>query len=376
VRHVGPENHDRSSPALVDDIRAVLAPFIAARVLLIVAWLLAAGIADHLHASRPEQLGEGLLAWDGTWYRDIAQVGYRSLPAEGVRFFPLYPMLGRALAVPFGSAASVPLVLIANFVSFGLAILVRRLVIFERRDVALADRSVWAICLFPPSFVLCWAYSESMMLLAAVGAFFCARRGRWWWAAACGVVAGATRPVGLAVAAAMVIEALRDVKVTRLGDRVARGAAVVAPALGAGAYLAWVNSTYGSWSLPFDVQTDLRGEANPAVRVIRGIGDIFGVERFGDGLHVPFALGFIALLVITFRRWPASYGVYATLVLLAALSASNLNSVERYALNAFPIVLTFALVLKTQRWERLGLAVCGSGFVALASLAWLGVYVP
>ena len=58
------------------------------------------------------------------------------------------------------------------------------------------------------------------------------------------------------------------------------------------------------------------------------------------------------------------------------VSAANLNSIERYALNAFPLLLTLALLLRTPRLERWGLAVCGCGFVALTSLAFLGVYVP
>ena len=46
----------------------------------------------------------------------------------------------------------------------------------------------------------------------------------------------------------------------------------------------------------------------------------------------------------TFRRWPVCYGAYATVVLVAALSADNLNSLERYGLNAFPLVLTLAVL--------------------------------
>jgi len=87
-------------------------------------------------------------------------------------------------------------------------------------------------------------------------------------------------------------------------------------------------------------------------------------------------LAFLALLVVVARRWPASYTVYAALVLLAAISAENLNSVERYALNAFPLLLALADVTRTQRRERLALAVCGNGLLALSALAWLAVYVP
>jgi hypothetical protein len=125
------------------------------------------------------------------------------------------------------------------------------------------------------------------------------------------------------------------------------------------------------------VQSGLRGGGtNPLVRLVEGLGDVVGVERFGDGLHIPFALAFVALLVVVFRRLPVSYGVYATLGVLVALTADNLNSLERYGLSTFPLLLALAVLTANRRVEWLGLALCGSGLVAMASLAWLGVYVP
>ena len=111
-------------------------------------------------------------------------------------------------------------------------------------------------------------------------------------------------------------------------------------------------------------------------RLWQGVGDLTGPERFGDGLHLPFAVVFLVLLVLTFRRWPVSYGAFAAAVLVTSLSAENLNSLERYGLNAFPIVLTLAVLARDERVDRAVLSVLAGGFVALASLAWLGAYVP
>ena len=362
--------------SLLDDARVVAVPFVVARLLVGLAWLLARAVADRFYAAHPAQLGEGLLAWDGTWYRDIADLGYHALPAEGLRFYPTFPLLGRALSAPFGAGSSLVLVLVANVAAFALAVLIRRLVLAEGRGVAVADRAVWIVTLFPPAFVFVWAYAESLMLVAAVGAFLNVRKGRWWCAAACGLLAGATRPVGIAVVAAMAVEACRDWRSVRAPQWVARAAAVVAPIVGAVGFLVWVRSSYGDALLPFRVQSSLRGESDPFTRLLSGVKDMFGVERFGDGLHVPFAIAFIVLLVLTYRRLPVSYGAYATVVLLLALSANNLNSVERYALNAFPLLITLAVLLRTERAERIGLAICGCGLLSLCTLAWLAVYVP
>jgi hypothetical protein len=152
--------------------------------------------------------------------------------------------------------------------------------------------------------------------------------------------------------------------------------AIVAPLAGLATYLLWVGSRYGDWRAPFTVQGDLRGSANPLARLVQGLGDMVGAQRFGDGLHIPFVLAFLVLAVVVARRWPASYTVYVGLTLVIALSAANLNSVERYALSAFPLLFAIADLTGTQRRERLALAICGNGLFALCALAWLQVYVP
>ena len=50
------------------------------------------------------KFAETFAAWDSGWYFDIAQRGYYWNPSgqSSIAFFPLYPMLMRALAWPFG----------------------------------------------------------------------------------------------------------------------------------------------------------------------------------------------------------------------------------------------------------------------------------
>lgn len=360
-----------------DDLRVVLPSWLAARVLVTVGYVLAAGVARRYFAgNEPLALGQGLLAWDGTYYRDIATVGYANLPEPALRFFPLYPLLGRGLEVILLGRVDVALVLLANGCSLAAAVVMRRLVLFEKGDEQLAERAVWLTALFPSAFVLVWAYAEGLFLLLAVGTFLAARRGRWEIAAMLGLLAALTRPVGILLAVPMLIEALRDRSRQPTAVWLGKALAVVMPAAGCAVYLGWVGRHFGDARLPFTVQDTLRASANPIVRLVEGVGDLFGPERFGDGLHLPFAVAFVALVVVVWRRWPASYGAFATVLLLAALSADNLNSLERYGLNAFPLVLGLATVATSQRLERLALAVCGGGLMALTALAWLGIYVP
>jgi hypothetical protein len=359
---------------LREDLRAVLPSWVAARLLVVVAWVLAAGVAGGAGVTAHQQAG--LIAWDGGYYRDIAVIGYGGVGAEVLRFFPLYALVGRVLAPLAAGNAIVALVAVANVGALAAGVLVRRLVRFEGRDEATAERAVWALNLFPASFVLVWGYAEGLFVALAVGALLAGRRGRFALAGACALAAALTRPVGVLLAAPLAIEALRTWSGARLPDRVARVAAVAAPVAGLGLYLGWVGRTFGNPLLPFTVQDELRATMDPFHRMVQGVVDMVGVERFGDGLHIPFVLAFLGLLVVVGRRWPASYTVFAGLVLLVAVSADNLNSIERYALNAFPLLFALADLTGTTRRERLGLAVCGNGLVALCALAWLAVYVP
>jgi hypothetical protein len=374
---VVPMSRERARAAL-GDVVAVLPAWLVARLLVATAYVVSIVIADRLTpGARPFQIDEGLLTWDGTWYRDIATGGYAQTGIEGLRFFPLFPLMGRVLGIGVASAAGPVLVIVANACSLAVLVFVRRLVLFEGKGHAVATRAVWYTALFPAAFVLVWGYAEALMLAAVVGGFWAARKHAWAWVIVAGIVAAASRPLGVLFAVPVAIELARTWSRSDARARVTGVVAVVAPLATFGAYLAWVRSEYGDALLPFRVQDELRGTTiNPFARLWDGLGQVFGPERFGDGLHIPFAALFVVLLVLTFRSWPASYGVFAALVLAAALSAENLNSLERYGLNAFPIVLTLALLTRDDRVDRTVLAVSAGGFVALASLAWLGAYVP
>lgn len=360
------------------DLEVVLPSWLAARVFVALGYVVAVSVVHHfVPGGTTGALSERLMAWDGAFYRDIAEVGYLNLPHEALRFFPLYPLLGRLVGVLFLGNDSVALLVMANASSLVAAVLLRRLVLLEKGDERLAERAVWLTVLFPAAFVLAWAYAEGLALMLVVGAFLALRTKRWELAGVLGLLAALTRPTGVLLAAPMAIEAMPGFFRASMTDRFSRLLAVLAPVAGLALYLGWVGRRFGDPLLPFSVQNDLRGNhVDPISRVVRGIADLFGPERFGDGLHAPFAVLLVVLVVVCLRRWPLSYGVFAGLVVIAALSADNLNSIERYGLSAFPLLLALASITDRPRVERLALAISGGGMVALTSLAWMGVYVP
>lgn len=356
----------------------VVVSWVAARVAVLGALGLSRFITTDLGA-RPTggRTASGLLGWDASWYERITAVGYPDLPSEALRFFPLLPLLAKAPDVFLSSGLAV--LLVANVASLAAAVLLERLVRSETGDAALASRAVWFLAFFPASFVLVMGYAESLFLVAVIGGMLALRSERWWWAAAAGIAAGLSRPLGVVLAVPALIEVLRNRRTMTAGDGAARAAAVASPLLGAALYLAWVGWRFGDALLPLQVQQEAgrRGDfVDPVSRIVQAGRELASGEAVGSGLHLPWALLFVALVAVCFRRWPVSYGAFAGVLVFVALSASNLDSLERYGLGAFPLVLATASLTRHPSVERAALTGAVATMVSYATLAFLGAYVP
>jgi hypothetical protein len=316
------------------------------------------------------------LAWDGAWYRAIAERGYRGLPPEASRFFPGFPLAGRLLAPLFLGRTDIALIVVANVCGLVVLVLVARL---ARRELGerVAGIAPWVVTLAPGAFVLALGYAESMYLALALACLLATRSRSWKWAALWGMLAALTRPTGALLALAVAVEAARQWSLTPSGERAWRAVATAAPIAGFGAYLAYAATLPAGWTSPLRVQSQLRGGlAEPVTRLLRSLGDVLTPSRFVDGLHAPFALAMVVLVVVAWRTLPASFALFSTAVLVVSLSAGNLNSIERYGLNAIPLVLATAVLIRRYRLEALATAVAAGVITAVATLAFIGSYVP
>ena len=91
---------------------------------------------------------------------------------------------------------------------------------------------------------------------------------------------------------------------------------------------------------------------------------------------MPWLVLVVVLIVICFRTWPASYGALAAAGIASAIVSSNLDSFERYALAAFPLVLVASSLTASHRVERAVLVLSGAAMTLYALLAFLHAYVP
>ena len=361
------------------DVRAALPAWTAARLVVALSLVFAHLIFDNVDpqsALAARRLHHGLLAWDGEWYEAIAQDGYTGI--RRLRFFPLFPLLARPLRFVVGSHPAA-LVMIANVAALALGALLHRLALRETSDERLARRAAWLVAFTPPAFTLVWGYAEALAGMLAVAFFLAVRGGRWWAACVAGVLAGLTRPLGLLLVIPAVVEGGRHLRETSARDQLARVAGIVSPAVGAGVYLTWVGFKFGTPLKPLTIQQreEARGElAEPFGVLWRAVRQLASGDVTGNAIHVPAALVVIALVALTFRYWPASYGAVAAATLAVALSTTRLGSFERYTFGAFPVVLTLAILTSNEQVERAVLLVGGTAMAAFGTLALLGGYVP
>ncbi len=358
-----------------------LPAWLVARVLVVGALALAHYLVDQLHvhdAIVRATVHSGLVSWDGAYYVDIAAHGYGAMSRDALRFFPLVPMLARPF-VWIGIPAKAAVVIVSNVSALVAGVLIFVLARREGRDAATATRAAWFLALAPAAFVLVIGYTEGTTIALALGVFLALRSQRWWIAAGLGVLAGLTRPSGFLLALPALIEAARGFRGLPAKQYVARGAAVVGPGIGTLLYLAWVGSQYGDMWLPYSIQTEAgrRGSfTDPIDTISHALRGLFNGHAVGTGLHVPWLAIIVVLLVVCFRTWPASYSAFAAASIGAAALSSNLDSLERYALAAFPLVLVVATLTRDRRIERALLVLSGSAMTVYALLAFFHAYVP
>ncbi|MFF4044237.1 mannosyltransferase family protein [Streptomyces sp. NPDC001816] len=340
--------------------------------------------------------------WDSLWYTRVAELGYGyevRLPNGDIHsnlaFFPLLPWLERLLhAVTPLSYAD------AGFAVSLLASLAAAWGIFAVAEWVYGPRAgvcavlLWAV--LPVGIVQSMAYSESLFTALAAWSLYAVLTGRWVSAGALAALAGLTRPVGLAVVAAVwvagVISFVQDrsapgtygARGTTRAPSFTTGAPVwqralgmlLAP-LGAAGYVLWVGHHTGKGPLGYlDVQAGWRNGFDGGYAFARFVVDkftSFPSALAGAGLIIGVAL-LIWLYVTGVRQGqPVTLLVYTGVVLALALCASSyFGSKPRLLMPAFPVLFPPARALARLRTSRSALVTAGVAVVTAAYGAfWL-----
>ena len=270
-------------------------------------------------------------------------------------FFPLLPWLEQAVAAvsPLGPGDAGLLVSgIAGLAAAWGMYLMGHHLYGHRAGLLLV--TLWAAV--PVGIVQSMAYSEALFVaLAAWALYAVAARRRWVEAGLLASLAGLTRPVGLAVAAALWAGAAVEARRTRhVGARMLAGM-VIAP-LGAAGYILWVGLRRGRPLAYLDVQAEWGNGFDGGLAYGKFIVAHLGgwpVVLAGLGLIAGTALALWAYVACVRGRQPLALLVYTGIVLALALCSSGyFGSKPRLLLPAFPLLLPVALALSRVRAAR------------------------
>jgi len=400
------------------DLRAAVVPFVATRLMvLIVAYFAVVTIRFPLEGSRfrlSENEWLNLPArWDTGWYLAIAADGYDFVTQirgqQSVAFFPAYPALMRftgalAGARPsgvYGSREDVVYrrTLLHAGLLISLAAFLWALVYLFRlaRDLLDEERAHVAVMLlaaYPFAVFYSAAYTESLFLLASVGALYHLRRDELAAAGAWGLLAGATRPNGFFMSLLLTVAILEGERGKGTGARTSffkrppseiapRLAVVAMPIAGMLLFTVYLYAETGQWFLWAQAQTAWG-------RTFRGVTTLLsehywyltghGFDRYTadlaidilNGLGVVFTLG---LLWPMWRRFGLAFPAYVAATVLPPLFAGGLLSMGRVTSVLFPTFLTLAAIVPPRHLAAWTAAFALlQGLIAAMFFTWRGLY--
>jgi Mannosyltransferase (PIG-V) len=341
-----------------------------------------------LTRSLAEPLLSPLARWDAAWYLRIAESGYGGSDVRAA-FFPLYPLVVRAVAAPFGASPGALLVAayVVSLAAFlGALVLLHRLVSLELGR-PLAQPVLLLLAVFPAALFFGAPYSESLFLLLAVGAFYAARTGRWAWAGAAAAGAAATRSAGVLLLLPLAMlwwSAGRPIAAPRAEPaawRTARKLGSVAwlllAPLGLAAYAVFLGLAEGDAWRFLDVQdawsreltVPLGGAWDGLGAAIDGARQLLSgqteVVYFDEAAGDPYRIAAINLMLFgslvfalvacvgCLRRLPKAYGAWVAASLVLPLTfpvkPQPLMSLPRFLAVLFPIFMWLALWSEERR---------------------------
>lgn len=313
--------------------------YVVVRVILLVQ---AAVVASHRHVG----LASLLHPWDGRYYVSVATNGYPAHVHVGlhstIAFFPLYPLLGRALQLV--TRLSVVRSLVAVSWCAGLAMVVLGSQLAAERWGARRGRQAGVLlAVFPGTAVLSMTYADGLGMALALGCLLALERRHH-------LLAGALGALGGAALSAVTVPLIAAVLVLALARR--RPAALLTAAivpLGSIAFFAYLWVHTGS---PFTwerVEHHAWG-VHLSLPWIRGTN--FSLHAFG---HLPVAVSTslslaaaaAAIAALLAMRAPAHWTTYTVVLVLGVILAGT-HLTPRHVMDSGPGVLALGAALP--RW--------------------------
>ena len=313
------------------------------------------------------------LRWDAGWYLQIAENGYDYIPEAGAQaqqnivFFPAYPAVTRVVALLLGNHKSMYVAAgtLVSLTSFLLAL--AYLYSFARDELGeeRAPLALWLVAAYPFALFFGALYTESLYLLAALGAFHHFRRREFVRAGLWGLAIGLTRPNGALLSVPMMLLALapwlpaslaggrtvmRPLR-ARLLRNVWPGCAAAVMSLAGmllysayvwqltGSPFAWV-SGHAAWGRHYASLTSLIGTRVSAI----GRGGLYEYVATSpyDLINVLGAVFVLVAVWPVWRRFGIAFAVFILINILPPLTTGGFLSAGRLSSVLFPAFVWLA----------------------------------
>ncbi|MDO8555323.1 MAG: mannosyltransferase family protein [bacterium] len=279
--------------------------------------------------------------WDSFWYLDVAQNGY-SFQGENklsnIAFFPLYPLLTRAISPIFNNNLILSGWFLSTFFLFLAVVYLYKLATEFHKNIN-PKLAIIFLLIFPTSFFLNAVYAESLFLFLATASFYYALKKNYFLAGIIGFFASLTRVTGILLFLPLLWEYFSNFGFRRVFNL--KLASLFLVPLGTIVFSLYHYLKFGDLLLYFKVSS-WWGRSFALNKDHFLLLTNSSIVNFAlDSLLVIFAL--IASYFI-FKKLRASYGIYSLSAILLPLSTGTLMSVNRYILMIFPLYLLLASI--------------------------------
>jgi hypothetical protein len=350
-------------------------------------------------------LGNLMSRWDANWYYQIAEAGYRFNPAEqaqqNVAFFPAYPLSMRLVGKLLGQRLEMAGLIVSLGCFLGALIYLFRLA-RQFMDEDHAAAAIVLLACYPFAVFYSAVYTESLFLLAAVGAFYHLAGGQSARAAAWGVLVGLARPNGFLVSVPLLVLAiqpllaarmppswrwlcvgrdsvLRPAQANRSFDTAWRLAAAAMPVVGLLVYAGYLYSLTGDPLIWARAQAawgwnyrGLAGVMSGPFRQLIEFGFLTSIRTMpAETLNVLAAVLSIAAIWPVVRRFGLASGLFVAVNLAVPLMAGRALVVGRMTSVLFPVFLWLGAAVGA-RYRPLWVFAFGStqALVAVLFFTW------
>lgn len=292
--------------------------------------------------------------WDGGHYFQIATSGYSG---EDVVFFPLFPLITKALSfIFFGNIVLAGLTL--SSVLFFLFLKIFGSYVKHTASKNISSATIITYLLFPTAYFAVAFYSEAIFLLLMSLTLIFLHKKKIFFSSLFAGLAAASRISGIFLTVLIAAELFKEIVINPRKNWY-KASYLAVSLSGIIAYSLFLLYKFKNPFLFLTYQKEWgRNFVNPANTIFNLIKNILSPNTFAGYIDSAVTITFLVLLIISYKKIKRSHFIYTAIVLLAPLSTGTLTSMPRYVLAAFPIFILIGKFLSKK--EKLRIIVWGA----------------